>query len=318
MSRAEIDVPIKKVSIDGQVILQIIRHCQSERDSTDLAQGVLLGMLVDNCTEVTYCFPFPEFTEADTDNDIEMYQLDMMKYLRSINMDHMQVGWYRASPFDLNVIKDMLDSQYTYQKQIHESVGLLFDPIKAAQGNLSMKAYRLSSKVMEMYGQGSTEFTVNSILAAGLSYENIFEEIPVEIRNSSLCNVYLAQLKLNHSSAPTSYLTLGTDSHLEKSLRLLSESLDELHQEAGKLSVYHKTLRMHHQKQQSLLKKRGDNAKARDDDDSKQNRPPPAPYRLDNLLVANQTNKFCQELNQYVSQSFSKLFLAEALENNES
>lgn len=58
-----------------------------------------------------------------------MYQLDMMKYLRSINMDHMQVGWYRASPFDLNVIKEMLDSQYTYQKQIHESVGLLFGTI---------------------------------------------------------------------------------------------------------------------------------------------------------------------------------------------
>lgn len=49
-----------------QVALKIIKHSQEEgAGGTDLVQGVLLGLVVDNRLEITNCFPFPRHTEED-------------------------------------------------------------------------------------------------------------------------------------------------------------------------------------------------------------------------------------------------------------
>ena len=49
-----------------QVVLKIIKHSQEEgAGGTDLVQGVLLGLVVDNRLEITNCFPFPRHTEED-------------------------------------------------------------------------------------------------------------------------------------------------------------------------------------------------------------------------------------------------------------
>lgn len=48
------------------MVLKIIKHCQDEGiTGTDLVQGVLLGLVVEDRLEVTNCFPFPRRTEDD-------------------------------------------------------------------------------------------------------------------------------------------------------------------------------------------------------------------------------------------------------------
>jgi len=85
---------VQYVQIDGLVALKIIKHCQEEGGSTgsDLVQGVLLGLVESNRLEVTNCFPFPRHNDEDEFDEVA-YQLEMMKNLRHVNIDHLHVGW---------------------------------------------------------------------------------------------------------------------------------------------------------------------------------------------------------------------------------
>lgn len=65
-----------------QVVLKIIKHCQEEgAGGTDLVQGVLLGLVVDNRLEITNCFPFPRHNEEE-DFDEGIFFLEMYNYIQ--------------------------------------------------------------------------------------------------------------------------------------------------------------------------------------------------------------------------------------------
>ncbi|XP_022642185.1 eukaryotic translation initiation factor 3 subunit H-like [Vigna radiata var. radiata] len=78
------------------VILKIIKHCKDHSPSLVIRQ--LLGLDVGSVLEVTNCFPFPmreedEEIEADDAN----YQLEMIRFLREVNVDNNIVGWYQST-----------------------------------------------------------------------------------------------------------------------------------------------------------------------------------------------------------------------------
>ncbi|GAA6103735.1 eukaryotic translation initiation factor 3 subunit H [Tachysurus ichikawai] len=52
-----------------KVVLKIIKHYQEEGRGSEVVQGVLLGLVVDDRLEITNCFPFPQHTEDDADFD---------------------------------------------------------------------------------------------------------------------------------------------------------------------------------------------------------------------------------------------------------
>ena len=147
------------VQIDGLVIMKLIKHCHELEASTSgsgIAQGALLGLVADTRLEITHCFPFPSGTDETVDD--EDFQLTMMRRLRQVNVDHQHVGWYQSSQFgnflssqvcrdvlsnfDLFFFSQLLESQFSYQTSIDESVCLIFDTAKTCQGFLSVKAYR--------------------------------------------------------------------------------------------------------------------------------------------------------------------------------
>ena len=50
--------------------MKIVKHCQEEAaGGTDLVQGVLLGLVVDNKLEITNCFPFPRHNDEEEFNE---------------------------------------------------------------------------------------------------------------------------------------------------------------------------------------------------------------------------------------------------------
>lgn len=51
------------------MVLKIIKHYQEEGQGSEVVQGVLLGLVVDDRLEITNCFPFPQHTEDDADFD---------------------------------------------------------------------------------------------------------------------------------------------------------------------------------------------------------------------------------------------------------
>ena len=54
------------------------------------------------------------------------YQLEMMKNLRHVNIDHLHVGWYQSTNFGTYINKALVDSQFNYQFSIDESIVLIY------------------------------------------------------------------------------------------------------------------------------------------------------------------------------------------------
>ena len=77
--------------------------------------------------------------------------MEMMRNLRNVNVDHLHVGWYQSSYHSNHLNKALLDSQFNYQHSIEESIVLVYDPLRTAKGQLSLKALRMTPKLMKMY-----------------------------------------------------------------------------------------------------------------------------------------------------------------------
>ncbi|KAF2363642.1 JAB1/MPN/MOV34 metalloenzyme domain [Trinorchestia longiramus] len=181
---------INCVQLEGLALLKLIKHCHEEGvGTTDVAQGVLLGLIVKDVLEVTNCFPFPTHAE---DFDVEQYQLEMMRHLRKVNVDHLSVGWYQSSQLGNFVTKHLMESQFSYQTSIEESVVIIYDPIKTARGFLSVKAYRLTPEAINVIHEH--EFTPEVLRRLKLGHDNLFSEIKVVIRNSQLVNTLQCEL----------------------------------------------------------------------------------------------------------------------------
>lgn len=165
----------------------------------------------------------------------------MVRRLRRVNVDHFHVGWYQSADVGNFLSLPVLDSQFAYQTNIEESVVVIYDTQKSARGFLTLKAYRLTPQAIQMYKQG--DFTADALRTLKISFEKLFVEVPIHIRNSSLTNVMMSELgELIPEESGTHFLDLGTASVLENHLRGLMDRVDELNQEAMKFNKYHQTV----------------------------------------------------------------------------
>ena len=167
--------------------------------------------------EITHCFPFPSGTDETMDD--EDFQLTMMRRLRQVNVDHQHVGWYQSSQFGNFLSPQLLESQFSYQTSIEESVCLIFDTAKTAQGFLSLKAYRMTKDAVKMFRDN--DFSPDQIKDLHISFETMFTQVPIIIKNSHLMNSLLLEIEeqLPVSTGGNQFLDLGTATTLETQLR---------------------------------------------------------------------------------------------------
>jgi len=317
-----VNTKIEAVQIEGLVALKIIKHCQEE-GANDVAQGVLPGLLVDTKLEITNCFPYPK-TDDDEYDDMN-YQIEMMRKLRDVNVDHFHVGWYQSTFLASFLNRNFVESQFHYQNSINESVVLVYDPLQTHQGMLSFKAYRLTEVLMDLWKSGKVEnFSPEGLSSRGVNFDNLFEEIPVVVKNSNLMNTLVCEIE-DKCRLPDkeAFLSLATGSYLEKSVHLLIEGVDELCQDAQKLHNYQRNFARQQQqieayKQRKLQESESRRARGEEvpaeEDLNKIFRPIQPPSRLDNLLMTSQIGTYCEQLNDFASQSFAKLYVAEAVQ----
>lgn len=159
-----------------QVVMKIIKHCSQTFPTT--ATGSIVGLDVNGVLQVTNSFPFPnvELPNADAHHDSNsasnlaaaapraksntIYQNEMIKYLREVNVDGNNVGWYTSANMGNFVTANMIDNQYFYQKDLNErTVALVHDVSRSSQGSLSLRAFRLSPAFMTQYNKEG-RFTV--------------------------------------------------------------------------------------------------------------------------------------------------------------
>jgi translation initiation factor 3 subunit H len=136
--------------------------------------------------EITNSFPYPEVSAAQTDgqnNDNAAslaaaaprakqnisYGNEMIKFLREVNVDANNVGWYTSTSMGNFINLNTIENQYYYQNQLNErTVALVYDVSRSSQGTLNLRAYRLSPSFVAAYKEGkfTTERYV-SLFASG-------------------------------------------------------------------------------------------------------------------------------------------------------
>uniref|UniRef100_A0A8C9F2L7 Eukaryotic translation initiation factor 3 subunit H n=1 Tax=Pavo cristatus TaxID=9049 RepID=A0A8C9F2L7_PAVCR len=217
--------------------------------------------------------------------------------LRHVNIDHLHVGWYQSTYYGSFVTRALLDSQFSYQHAIEESVVLIYDPIKTAQGSLSLKAYRLTPKLMEVCKE--KDFSPEALKKANIAYENMFEEVPIVIKNSYLINVMLWELE--KKSAVADRHELLSLARLPKHCCILFLLLFFQYQQR--------------RQQENLQRQSRGEAPLPEEDINKLFKPPQPPARMESLLIAGQINTYCQNIKEFNAQNLGKLFMAQALQD---
>jgi len=320
---------LDSVELDGLVVLKIVKHCKEHLPQ--LVTGQLLGLDYGGTLEVTNCFPFPSSTEgADEElaEDGAEYQYDMMRCLREVNVDNNTVGWYQSTYLGSHITESMVTTQYNYQESIPKCVCLVFDPLQQAQGKLGIRALRLSHDFMELYKGG--EFTLETITKASLSWEEVFEEVPVTISNSHLIKGWLLQNPTTANAVQRNTITRRdeTEPFLEKNFECLIESIEQLSQESSRFQYHQRALSRQIAQQTAFLQKRKQENEQRKrqgqaqltDDEMANNplfKPLPEPARFDSLLITSQIGNYTNEISNFCGQSFNNHFLLRSLHQTE-
>jgi translation initiation factor 3 subunit H len=161
--------------------MKLIKHCSQTFPTT--ATGFLVGMDVNGTLQITNSFPFPtvdapaqdgshQDSHQNSKNDNhaaaaprakanQVYQNDMIKFLREVNVDANNVGWYTSTSMGNFVNLNTIENQFFYQKEMNErTVALVHDVSRSSQGSLSLRAFRLSPTFMAAYREG--KFTVEA------------------------------------------------------------------------------------------------------------------------------------------------------------
>merc|ERR1719220_3175650 len=263
--------------------MKLIKHCHELEASTSgsgIAQGALLGLVADTKLEITHCFPFPSGTDETVDD--EDFQLTMMRRLRQGNVDHQHVGWYQSSQFGNFLSPQLLESQFSYQTSIEESICLIFDTAKTAQGFLSLKAYRMTKDAIKMFRDG--DFSPDSIKDLHIGTATTLE---TQIRSmmDSVDELNQESIKFNK------HQNLMLKQFQEKTRFIQKRQLENQARQA-----------------------RGEDPLP-EEDISKVFKNVPAPSRLNPLILSGTIAYTSDEVSEFCSQSLAKLFLTEPLQN---
>lgn len=144
----------------------MIKHSTQAFPTT--VTGSIVGMDVGGKLEITNCFPFP-VVEMAPESHFDtaapnpaaaaprakantVYQAEMIRMLREVNIDANNVGWYTSANMGNFVNLNVIENQFFYQKELNErAVALVHDVSRSAQGSLSLRAFRLSPKFLAAF-----------------------------------------------------------------------------------------------------------------------------------------------------------------------
>ena len=213
------------------------------------------------------------------------------------------------------------------QSNIKNCVLIIYDPSRARTSGLALRAFRLTDTFMSLYSDGKV--TYDALASANQTASaDVFQELPIKVRNSHLNSALLLELQdecgINSHASDFSRLELNTNPFLEKQLQLLIECIEDLQAESNKLQHYERAVQRQKSSQSQYLAKKRAEAVARrargeeplPEEDLSNNslfKPIPKPSRLESLLITNQMQAYCQQVNQFSGQSFAKLFLMQSL-----
>ncbi|CAJ2512670.1 Uu.00g007890.m01.CDS01 [Anthostomella pinea] len=347
------DTSFKTVQVESLVVMKIVKHCAGTFPTT--ATGSLVGMDQNGVLEITNTFAFPTTDVASVDsgshqNDASslaaaaprakanmVYQTDMIRHLKEVNVDANNVGWYTSATMGNFVNLGFIENQYHYQRDNEHTVALVHDVSRSSQGALSLRAFKLTQNFMSSYKEG--KFTTESLQKSKLSFKDILVEFPVNIHNSHLLTSFIHQLPtiptdadvempisladlqrdpikmpLGHSAEA---LDLSIDPFLEKTCDLLLESIESHYTELNNHQYYQRQLAREQTKITAWQTKRKAENAARvaakqqplpEDEWQRIFKLPQEPNRLEGMLNAKQVEQYSKQVDGFTASVSAKMF----------
>lgn len=291
-AREEERPDIQKVEIDALVILQIMKHCK--QNTPQAVTGQLLGLDVDDTMQITHSFGYVQKGSEEASNqqdEGEQYQIDMQRLLREVNVDANTVGWYQTTHLGQFFSNTVIETQYLFQREIPRSVLLVYDPLQAAIGKTSFKALRLTQNFMTRHA----ELQGNIAALNDFPASEMFTEFPVYIHSPAIVEAFLVDWSLMDSTSTTQIESLDTENQvfLERNMQLLISALQDLAEEQQKLQNF----------ERQAGRQQPDKGKGR----GFRNQAPPR--QLDTMILSQQIQNYCKQINEFSGDSFGKLFL---------
>ncbi|KAI4864191.1 eukaryotic translation initiation factor 3 subunit-like protein [Hypoxylon rubiginosum] len=346
------DTPFKTVQVESLVVLKIVKHCSNSFPTA--ATGSIVGMDKDGVLEVTNTFPFPTVDVASTEgshqNDASalaaaaprakaniVYQNDMIRHLKEVNVDANNVGWYTSATMGNFVNTSFIENQYHYQRENERTVALVHDVSRSSQGALSLRAFKLTQNFMTAFKEG--KFTTENLQKSKLSFKDILVEFPINVHNSHLLTSFLhqlpapptaedvtmptslADLRRDHVRMPlypsADILDLSIDPFLEKTCDLLLDSIESHYTELNNHQYYQRQLAREQTKITAWQTKRKAENAGRvaakqqplpEDEWQRIFKLPQEPSRLEGMLNAKQVEQYSKQIDGFTANVSAKMF----------
>lgn len=319
-------LPVSHVQITATAAMYIVKHVQCEGGIGESAQGFLLGYRDENkdYVEVTKIVPKLRVSPADFEDQRKekplRHKQECLEMAAQQSYDTLDVGFYESSNFGPNIYLALFERQMLKQKLMDESVVILYDPVRTSQGQLHLKAFRLGDSTLEMV-RNNKDFGITDIKNSHSSFSELFIELPVQITTSNLLNVCLSEIELaSPSRHDRPFLTLKSTQLQEKHLGYLSESTDREIIENQRLCMIHDQVRKSQFNRAKQIQFKNEERRRAGLDELTEEQinalftPLHDPPRGRQFVAAAQVKQHVDRVQQYASQSLSKMQMVDALQ----
>jgi len=206
---------------------------------------------------------------------------------------------------------------------------LVYDPVISAQGTLSIRAFKLSDTVLQLYKQ-RRPITLSVASELGLTSQMLLVELPVRLKVGALHRALLLWLADHEELAESlEALDLSNADHIKKNLEHILLCLGELQREQNALAQWQRAVgRLDSQQKQfiekrkaenALRKARGESLLAEDVHDLELENPSlfrkiPEPGRLDAMLLTLRASDQASQVANYAGRALTNQYATRTFE----
>jgi len=300
--------PITQIQLEGLALLKIIRHC--DEAVVDEVTGSLLGLPKGGTVEVTDCFRYREGVP-------ESYSREYLEMAEKLGVDSYNVGFYKCSFYSEFLTKATAMSQYKFQSKIPSSVLIIFDPIATRHGRLGIKAYRLKDCVMEQI-KSEKPFSASVLAEKKISTYDVFEEIPIVIKNHALIQGFLFELTKSPININCESLAMHNEDDVVDMMSRIGDSVETYRKEKKGFSDAFKQIRDWNERRDNDVetKSRFNRNKStdvlREEYEARVARPSEAD-RLDAVLCSTKMASLSEEMLDAVNNDFFRIWVTKGV-----
>jgi len=226
---ALVSVPVDKVKISGNVVLNIIKQTTGHEQSSKVRTGQIYGLKypTNGMTEVTFSIACPDTTKTRSDD--ADYCKALMGCVDSTGVDKMSVGWYRTAVDGNFFDESTINRCSEWQRDINPDAFMIVYDASATMktGRLVLRCFQLTKHFLGLHAAGSSKGLGHTAMhMAGITFDNVFREIPVTVHNSYLAHAFLFEHQ-NTSDAPFDRLAHNDNSDVSLALQALEKCIDD-------------------------------------------------------------------------------------------